>query len=131
MASATGHPTVTAYFDAVNARDFAALTALFAEDVELRPVGTAPRRGRDEVAAYYPALLAGFERSHDALVRVHVAGDVVTAEIRFEGRTVTGAEVAFDAVDVFDLDAEGRIARLSLWYDTRDVARQVRAAATS
>lgn len=128
MTPPTHHPTVRAYFDAVNARDFDALSALFADDVELRPVGSAPRHGRDEAAAYYPSLLAGFEHSHDAVVRAHVAGDVVTAEIRFEGRTVAGADVAFDAVDVFDLDDDGRITRLSLWYDTRDVARQVRAA---
>ena len=61
----------------------------------------------------------------DTPTRVSVAGDVVTVEIHFVGRTVQGVDVEFDAVDVFDVDPQGRITRLSLWYDTRDVARQV------
>jgi hypothetical protein len=36
--------------------------------------------------------------------------------------------VAFDAVDVFDLTADGTaIARLTSWYDTAAVGRMVRA----
>lgn len=127
MPSASVPPTVEAYFAAVNKRDFTAMANLFAPDVEIRPVGSAPLRGRDAVLAYYPALLDNFAEHHDEPTRVHVAGDVVTVEIRFEGRTADGAPVEFDAVDIFDLDAEGRITQLSLWYDTRDVLRQIRA----
>jgi ketosteroid isomerase-like protein len=126
-AAAPVPPAIAAYFDAVNGRDFAAMPALFADDVELRPVGSAPVRGRDAVAAYYPPLIARFAELRDDPVRVSVAGDVVTVEIAVVGRTRAGAPIAFDAVDVFDLDADGRISRISLWYDTRDVARQVRA----
>ena len=118
--------TVEAYFDAVNARDFDTLAGLFAEDASFRPVGSPDRRGREDIAAYYPPLLAGFEHGTDTPTRISVAGRVVTAEIHFEGRTVQGVDIAFDAVDVFDIDHDGRIAGLSLWYDTRDVARQVR-----
>lgn len=118
---------VEAYFRAVNARDWDSLAAVFAEDVHFRPVGSRPRQGRADVLAYYPPLLEGFATHHDEPVGVHVAGQVVTVEITFEGRTTDGAEVRFDAVDLFELDAEGCITRLSLWYDTRAVARQVRA----
>ncbi len=121
----TPEQTVRAYFDAVNARDYEALAALFADDAELRPVGSRARRGREDVAAYYPPLLAGFAESHDEPTRISVAGQVVTAEITFTGRTADGAPVTFDAVDVIDVDDDGRIARLSLWYDTRAVAKQV------
>ena len=121
---------VAAYFAAVNARDFEALAGLFAEDAVLRPVGSRVREGRSDVAAYYPPLLAGFASGVDTPVRTTVAGRVVTVEIRFEGRSVDGADVAFDAVDIFDVDDDGRIARLSLWYDTRDVVRQLRAVTT-
>jgi ketosteroid isomerase-like protein len=77
------------------------------------------------VLAYYPKVLAAFVEHEDVVERASVAGDVVTVEIRFDGRTHGGHEVAFDAVDVFDL-RDGRIARISLWYDTADVLRQVR-----
>lgn len=122
---------VTAYFAAVNARDFDALAGLFSPDASLHPVGAPDRHGREDVVAHYAPLLAGFTEGVDTPTRISVAGQVVTVEIRFEGRTVDGADIAFDAVDVFDITDDGRIARLSLWYDTRDVARQVRAARTA
>jgi ketosteroid isomerase-like protein len=122
-------PAIAAYFAAVNARDWDRLAHVFADDAEIRPPGVEPRRGRDDVLAYYPPLLATFAEHHDEPTRIHVAGDVVTVEIAFTGRTVEGAPLAFDAVDVFDLDAEGRIVRLSLWYDTRSVIRQLKAGA--
>jgi ketosteroid isomerase-like protein len=123
-------PAIAAYFAAVNARDWDRLAEVFADDAEIRPPGVEPRRGRDDVLAYYPPLLATFAEHHDEPIRVHVAGDVVTVEIAFTGRTVEGVPLAFDAVDVFDLDAEGRIVRLSLWYDTRSVIRQLKAGAS-
>lgn len=126
LVGAAPRRTVGAYFDAVNRRDFEDLAALFAEDATFSPVGSPRRRGRDDIAAYYPILLAGFTNGTDTPTRISVAGRVVTVEIHFEGRTIQGADIAFDAVDLFDIDADGLIARLSLWYDTRDVARQVR-----
>lgn len=117
---------VREYFAAVNDRRFDDMPALFAEDAELRPVGSAPLRGRDEVAAYYPRILAGFAESFDDARRFHVAGDVVTVEISFTGRTLDGCAVAFDAIDMFEIDRDGQIARLGLWYDSLGVARQVK-----
>ena len=115
---------VAAYFKAVNTQDWDALAAVFTADAEIHPVGSRTRRGRDDVLAYYPTVLAGFADHEDIVHRAHVAGEVVTAEIRFTGRTHEGASVSFDAVDVFDLDGD-RIRRISLWYDTADVFRQV------
>ena len=113
------------YFAAVNDRRYEDLAALFHDDAVLRPVGSRPRTGRAEIAAYYPPLLAGFVRSHDELVAVHVAGDVVTAEIAFSGTTVAGRPVAFEAVDVFRVN-DGRITTLRILYDLLDVIRQTR-----
>jgi predicted ester cyclase len=45
-------------------------------------------------------------------------------EVAFTGRTTAGRPVAFDAIDVFDLAGEW-IRRLSTWYDTAAVRRQV------
>ncbi len=48
----------------------------------------------------------------------------MTAEIDFRGRTEDGRPVTFKAVDVFDL-VDGKIARVSIWYDTHGVRRQL------
>ena len=121
----TTPPVVNAYFEAVNHQDWDALRDLFTPDAEIRPVGSRRRQGRSDVLAYYPKVLATFAEHEDVVERASVAGDVVTVEIRFDGRTRGGHAVTFDAVDVFDL-RDGRIARISLWYDTADVLRQVR-----
>ena len=48
----------------------------------------------------------------------------MVVEISFTGTTGRGRPVAFGALDVFGL-AGPRIRRLSIWYDTAAVLRQV------
>jgi uncharacterized protein (TIGR02246 family) len=120
-------PVVDRYFAAVNADDWAAVRDVFTPDAELHAVGAPPRRGREEIVAHFPQVLAALPVHHDEPTRVVVAGSVVLAEIRFTGRNRAGDEVVFDAVDVFDLTDDGAaIRRLSSWYDTAAVGRMVR-----
>jgi uncharacterized protein (TIGR02246 family) len=117
---------VTAYFAAVNAEDWAALAGLWEPDAELIATGAGPRHGREAILAYYPRVLAGYAEHEDRPVRYITDGSTVVVEVSFTGRTTAGRAVAFDAVDVFDLaPGSGRIRRLSTWYDTAAVRRQV------
>jgi ketosteroid isomerase-like protein len=113
---------VSAYFDAINAEDWDALAGLWAPDAKLYPAGA--RQGREAILAYYPRLLAGWAEHVDRPGRRITEADTVVVEISFTGTTSHGRPVAFDAVDVFDL-AGPRIGRLSIWYDTAAVLRQV------
>lgn len=122
-----GRDPVGAYFAAVNAEDWAAMADLWEPGAELSATGARPRHGRDEILAYYPRVLAGYSEHSDRPVRRITEGCTVVVEVRFAGRTTDGRPVAFDAVDVFDL-ASGRIRKLSTWYDTAAVIRQVRGA---
>jgi ketosteroid isomerase-like protein len=115
---------VQRYFECINGEDWDGLREILAPDVELRPVGVPPRHGVEAAVDYYATLLAGFPAHDDQPTRFLVSGDSVTVEIHYEGRTTSGVPVAFDAVDVFDLE-DGRIQRISIWYDTHDVRRQV------
>ena len=115
---------VSAYFAAVNAEDWAALAGLWEPDAELVATGARPRHGREEIVAYYPGVLAGYAEHEDRPVRRITDGSTVVVEVSFTGRTMDGRRVAFDAIDVFDL-AGPRIRRLSTWYDTAAVRRQV------
>ena len=115
---------VSAYFAAVNAEDWAALAELWEPDAELAATGARPRYGREAILAYYPRVLAGYAEHEDRPVRRIKDGSTVVVEVSFTGRTTAGRRVAFDAVDVFDL-AGPRIRRLSTWYDTLAVRRQV------
>lgn len=116
---------VEAYFDAINTDRFAALEPLWHPDGELHAVGAPARIGRAAVLAHFPAVLAGYAEHDDRVTRWIEAGDTIVTEIQFVGRIRDGRPVEFDAVDVFDL-RDGLITRLSSWYDTRAVARQVR-----
>jgi ketosteroid isomerase-like protein len=123
-----GTASVQAYFDAINGEDYAAIEDLFTADAELVAPGTEPRRGPAEIADYLRAALAPYPDHLDEPTRIIDAGATVVVEIRFAGALASGERVAFDAVDVFDVQSDGRIARLSSWYDSHAVRQQLRTA---
>jgi ketosteroid isomerase-like protein len=117
---------VSAYFAAINAEDWDALGALWEPGAELVATGARPRRGVQEVVAYFPRVLAAYPVHVDTPGRRIAEGSAVVVEVAFTGRMADGREIAFDAVDVFDLSPDGaRIRRLSTWYDTAAVRRQM------
>jgi ketosteroid isomerase-like protein len=119
---------VADYFDCVNRDDWTGLRALWHPDGEWRAVGARPRTGRDQVIEYFTTLFEPWSSHHDEPVRVVVGGSVATVEVRFEGITLEGTPIGFDAVDIFDV-ADGLIRRMSNWYDLVFVRRQLAAAA--
>lgn len=120
---------VEGYFTALNADRLADLEDVFAADVEIHTVGVRPVVGRDAAIAHFRAVLAGYVAHEDRVTRWIEAGDAIVTEIDFEGALDGGHPIAFSALDVFDL-ADGRIRRITTWYDTRDVRRQMRSAPT-
>ncbi len=91
----------------------------------MRVVGKGRLEGVGAALAYFETLLAGFAEGTDRPTRFLASGNSVVVEIDFDGRTVGGHPVAFSAVDVFDI-SDGKIKSLSVWYDSLDVARQVK-----
>lgn len=117
------------YFTSANTEDWALMAELWTDDCVLSAVGFHPVIGKPAVLEYFPRVLAGYAEHLDTPTRVITSGDVRVVEIHFLGRLRSGVPVEFDAVDVFDL-VDGRIAKLSTWYDSKRVARIV-ASATS
>jgi ketosteroid isomerase-like protein len=113
---------VSEYFVCLDTENWERMTELWHPDASLRAVGARPRSGRDAVIEYFSRLFRPWPQHRDVPTRIVVAGDVVIAEVRFEGITPGGRSVTFEAVDVFDLDA-GRIHALSNWYDIDFVRR--------
>jgi ketosteroid isomerase-like protein len=123
--------TLDAYFDGINSERYADVAALFAAETELQAPGAGVLRGRDGVESYYAAALGPYPEHRDEPTRVLISGRTATVEIHFKGALASGAEIEFDAVDVFDFDDDGKITRLSSWYDShavRQMLRQARAA---
>jgi uncharacterized protein len=119
---------VDAYFTAVNADRFDDLRAVFAGDVVLEMAGATRRDGVAAAIAYYPRALAALPVHADEPRRVLISADGrhCAVEIAFTGRCGDGRAVEFAAVDLFDLDDDGRIRRLRSFYDTSAVAAQLR-----
>ena len=115
---------VAAYFRCLNTEDWEVMATLWTEDALLRPVGARPRRGPAAIAAFYSHLFDPWEEHLDTPTRTIRAGDVVTVEVTFTGRSRSGTDARFDAVDLFDL-RDGRIAGLSTWYDLVAARRAV------
>ncbi|HEY8341172.1 MAG TPA: nuclear transport factor 2 family protein [Egibacteraceae bacterium] len=107
---------IRAYFDHINAERWDDFTELWHPDAELLALGARPRRGRDDVVAYFPKIFSAWREHHDEPTRVIACGDTVTVEVAFRGVTTTGRPAEFGALDLFDL-TDGRIRRLSNWYD--------------
>lgn len=119
---------LTAYFDGINSERYGDVGALFAPDGELKAPGSRWLRGPSEVETYFAAALAPYPEHSDTPTRILVSGNTATVEIHFKGALAGGPAIEFDAVDVFDFDDEGRITRLTSWYDSHDVRSRLREA---
>jgi hypothetical protein len=80
--------------------------------------GVKPRTGPEQIAAYFDMVLARYPVHHDQPTRTLIDGTTATVEIDFTGELANGAPLTFEAVDVFDLDADGRITKLITFYDS-------------
>lgn len=120
--------TLASYFAGMNAERYDDVAALFTADAQLKAPGTDWLQGRDAVEGYYRAALGPYPEHRDEPTRTIIAEDVATVEIHFRGALASGAELEFDAVDVFDFASDGRIAKLTSWYDSHAVRGELRAA---
>jgi ketosteroid isomerase-like protein len=122
------HAVLQAYFDGINEERYADVGALFAPDGVLVAPGVPPRRGPAEIAPYFSAALKPYPVHRDEPIRTVLADGTAMVEITFTGALASGAPMTFDAVDVFDFDGDGRIARLVTWYDSHLVRARLAAA---
>jgi ketosteroid isomerase-like protein len=122
--TSTNIDVIHRYFAAINAEDWEALARLWHPEAEWRATGARRRDGKDDLLTYYPRALALYPQHHDDPVRIIDAGETVTVEIVFTGRTRDDKPVRFDAVDVFDFEG-GLIRRFSSWFDIDELRAQL------
>lgn len=125
---------LSAYFAGINSERYGDVGALFAPQGELKAPGSRWLRGPEEIETYFSAALEPYPEHVDTPTRILVSGSTATVEIHFKGALAGGPEIEFDAVDVFDFDDDGLVARLTSWYDSHDVRsrlREARAAASA
>ena len=114
--SANVPAVVHRYFELMNGDRWDVFGEVWAQDAEHMAVGAGTRRGRAAIVEFYSRLFRAWEVHDDRPTRFLVAGDAVTVEVTFHGRTRDGREVEFPAVDIIDV-RDGEITRLTNWYD--------------
>jgi len=113
-----------AYYHALTRGDIEVVLAMFAPDAEMRdPVG-APAASTDmERRQRYAAIDAAFASFTISAEEIIGGGaDEAAARWRVVARTHGGREVRFTGVSIFVFDADGRIARMSAYWDAATVA---------
>lgn len=122
----TNADTISRYFHCLDHEDWPQMRELWHEDGILLATGARPRHGIAEVMDLFAKLFVPWAKHRDAPTRIIEAGDTITVEVTFTGTTADGRTVTFDAIDVFDL-SDGRIRRMSNWYDTAYARRMLAA----
>ena len=116
---------VRAYFVALNDEDWDLMASVLHPELDLIPSGSRPRIGADKAIAMFQKIFERFPVHQDNPTRFICDDNTVVVEITFNGATRDGQEVSFDAVDIFDVE-NGRITRLSQWFDTAALAATLR-----
>ena len=124
------------HFAAENAHDVAATLATYTDDVVWDDVGNpaCPVHGKSAAAAMYGGIMDAIPDIHLESIGRFECGDhvvdesILTGHVHgsFLGIDGGGAPVRFRMLHVFDI-RDGLISREQAWFDTADVARQLRA----
>jgi steroid Delta-isomerase len=121
----TGHmkDCLREYVEAFNANDAARVVALFAENATVEdPVGTAVKRGRDDIAAFYGhATTVGARLELVAPPRgSHANAATITFKVHLAG---PDGPAHIDVTDVMEFDAQGKIVSMRAYWGADDYHR--------
>jgi ketosteroid isomerase-like protein len=119
---------IASYFERVNADDIEGIAALFTGDATVRAPGFPELQGRAEIAQYYKRLLAPFAKHVDIPTRTIKQGSIAAVDVDFHATLANGGKTAFQALDVFEVHADGLIQRLVTWYDSHEARKSFAAA---
>jgi steroid delta-isomerase len=111
MDAAAKKKIVDEYVAAYNSADLAKMLSLFAADATMEdPADAPPARGREAIEALYKM---GFEQG----IRLELEGSVrCTAHSVAFPMVARTAKATLSIIDVFDLNAEGKIQRMRAYW---------------
>ena len=109
---------VSGYFEAISTRAESAWLTLFADDAVIHdPVGSIPAEGRAALANVWKMLQTSFESLILDPVHTFHGGNGAAVKWTGHGRGITGAEVEFEGISIFEVNSDGRIQTLMSYWD--------------
>lgn len=114
------HEAMQAYLDALNARDVAAITALFAPDGTIEdPVGTGVHPAGEGLARLVGALPEGSTFTLDSPIRTsHADGAAMAFTVRLP---LDDGHTTISSIDVMQFDDDGLITQMRAYYGPSNV----------
>jgi ketosteroid isomerase-like protein len=110
----TGAEIATAYLNALENEDVAAVLALFQPEAIVH----SPLYGPVPARRFYPALFTDTGRARLHLYGVAEGDHLAAIWFRFDWTLPSGQSAGFDCVDMLTLDHDGLISELHIIYDT-------------
>jgi steroid Delta-isomerase len=112
---------LTAYVDAVNARDPHGIAALFAEDaVQADPASNPPNVGRSAIASFFADGIAASDTWTFTANRIHTCAQRVAVDFRIDVET-GGTAMSIEGIEVFTTDDDGLFTAVHAYWDDADV----------
>ena len=116
--------TLEKYFAALDSGDLQGILDLFAHDARV----LSPFLGELPAREFFPKVFAASSASDirvfDVLASVRGEPRAI-GYFRYDWTLADGTQVHFDAADVFDFNADGEIARMTILYDTHPLRETV------
>lgn len=109
--------TVRDYFAALDSNNLDAMLALFAAEA----IVLSPMLGEVRAVDFFPKVFGASSATSITVFDVLVSAEGhprAVGYFNYDWTLKDGSVILFDAADVFDFDADGRIAKLTILYDT-------------
>ena len=122
VAEETARSTVAAYFAAMGALDPDRMAGVFAANGVLDYPGRPAMHGQAAVREFYQGVLGAVTTARVVALAVFPAdrGAAVQWQLEFTGKN--GRTVRFDGINVYDINEQGEVERLRVYYDASVLA---------
>lgn len=117
---------VRAYFLAIRAMDAEAFANTFAEDgTTCDPMGAPPITGREGIREFFQSICKNFKSVALDEESIFVAGSGAAVKWVGKGTSTNGKEVRFEGIDVFEVNAEGKIQNVWAYWNPGEMIAQL------
>ena len=117
---------IRAYFLAIRAMDPEAIASTFAEDgTTYDPVGSAGVTGREAIREFFSSIFKNFKSAALTEDSIFVAGDGAAVKWTGKGTSANGKNVNFEGIDVFEVDADGKIRTIRAYWNPAEMIAQL------
>lgn len=114
------------YFAALRAMDQSAWVNTFAADaVSYDPVGTAAIVGHQKLGEFFATITAAFKDFGLTEDQVFIAGNGAAVKWTGQGKSKQGKKVRFEGIDVFEINAGGKIQNLHAYWNPAEMVAQL------